>query len=63
MKRALQRYVCFKIGPKLTLNDARKVGLVTVVSLVVVSGEVPANFERRSRSHFSLDSRYQAFFN
>ena len=53
----------FKIGPKLTLNDDRKVGLVTVVSLVVVSGEVPANFERRSRSHFSLDSRYQAIFN
>ena len=44
----------------MTSNEARKVGLVTVVSLGVVSGEVSANFERPSRSHFSLDSRQQA---
>ena len=49
-----------KIGQKLTSNKARKVGRVTVVSLGVVSGEVSANFERPSRSHFSLDSRQQA---
>ena len=41
-------------------NEARKVGLVTVFSLGVVSGEVSANFERPSRSHFSLGSRQQA---
>ena len=34
--------------------------LVTVVSLGGVRGEVSANFERPSRSHFSLDSRKQA---
>ena len=50
----------FKIGQKLTSNKARKIGLVTVVSLGVVSGEASANFERPSRSHFSLDSRQQA---
>ena len=44
----------------MTSNEARKVGLVTVVSLGVVSGEVPANFERPSPSLFSLDSRQQA---
>ena len=44
----------------MTSNEARKVGLVTVVSLGVVSGEVSADFERPSRSHFSLDSRQQA---
>ena len=44
----------------MTSNEARKVGLVTVFSLGVVSGEVSANFERPSRSHFSLDSRQQA---
>ena len=43
----------------MTSNEARKVGLVTVVSLRVVSCEVSANFERPSRSHFSLDSRQQ----
>ena len=42
----------------MTSNEARKVGLVTVVSLGVVSGEVSANFERPTRSHFSLDSRH-----
>ena len=44
----------------MTSNEARKVGLVTVFSLAVVSGEVSANVERPSRSHFSLDSRQQA---
>ena len=44
----------------MTSNEARKVGLATVFSLGVVSGEVSANFERPSRSHFSLDSRQQA---
>ena len=44
----------------LILDEARKVGLVIVVSLGEVSGEVPANFERPSQSHFSLDSRQQA---
>ena len=52
--------VFFYIGHKLTSYEARKVGPVTVVSLGVVSGEVPANFERPPRSHFSLDSRQQA---
>ena len=42
-----------KIGHKLTSNKAPKVGLVTVVSLGVVSGEVSANFERPSRSHLT----------
>ena len=37
----------------MTLNETRKVGLVTVFSLGVVSGEVSADFERPSRSHFS----------
>ena len=41
----------------MTSNEARNLGLVTVVSLGVVSDEVSANFERPSRSHFSLDSR------
>ena len=41
----------------MTSNEARKVGLVTVVSLGVVSDEVSANFERPSPNHFSLDSR------
>ena len=41
-------------------NEAREVGQVTVVSLGVVIGEVSANFERTSRSHFSLDARQQA---
>ena len=41
----------------MTSNEARKIGLVNVVSFCVVSGEVSANFERLSRSHFSLDSR------
>ena len=31
MKRLCNDMFVFKIGPKLTLNDARKVGLVTVV--------------------------------
>ena len=44
----------------MTSNEARKLGLVTVVSLGVVSGEVFANFERPSRSYFSLGSRQQA---
>ena len=44
----------------MTSNEARKIGLVTVFSLGVVNGEVSANFERPSRSHFSLDSRQQA---
>ena len=44
----------------MTSNEARKVDLVTVVSLGVVSGEVSANFKRPLRSHFSLDSRQQA---
>ena len=44
----------------MTSNEARKIGLVTVFSLGVVSCEVSANFERPSRSHFSLDSRQQA---
>ena len=44
----------------MTTNEARKIGLVSVVSLGVVSGEVSANFERPWRSHFSLDSREQA---
>ena len=48
------------IGQKLTSNKARKVGLVTVVSLGLVSGEASTYFERPSRSHFSLDSRQQA---
>ena len=50
----------FKIRHTLTSNEARKLGLITVVFLGVVSGEVPANFERPSPSHFSLDSRQQA---
>ena len=37
----------------MTSNETRKVGLVTVFSLGVVSGEVSADFERPSRSHFS----------
>ena len=41
----------------MTSNEARTVGRVTVVSLNVVSGEASANFERPSRSRFSLDSR------
>ena len=44
----------------MTSNEARKLGQVTVVSLGVVSGEELANFERPSRSYFSLDSRQQA---
>ena len=44
----------------MTSNEARTVGLVTVVSLNVASGEASANFERPSRSRFSLDSRQQA---
>ena len=44
----------------MTSNKACKVGLVTVVSVGVVSGVVSANFERPSRGHFSLDSRQQA---
>ena len=44
----------------MTSNGARKVGLVTVFSLGVVSGDVSANFEQPSRSHFSLDSCQQA---
>ena len=44
----------------MTSNEARWVGLVTLFSLGVVSGEVSANFERPSRSHFLLDSRQQA---
>ena len=47
-------YLFFKIRHTLTSNEARKVGLVTVVSLGVVRGEVP------SPSYFSLDSRQQA---
>ena len=43
----------------MTSNEARKVDLVTVVSLGVVSGEVSANFERPSWRYFSLDSRQQ----
>ena len=43
----------------MTSNEARKIGLVTVVSLGVVSGEVSANFERPLQSHFSLGSRQQ----
>ena len=50
----------FKIGHKLTSNEARKVGLVTVVSLGVVRGAVSAIFERPPRSHLSLDIRQQA---
>ena len=53
-------FFVFKIRHTLTSNEARKVGLVTVASLGGVSGEVPANFERPSPSHFSLDSRQQA---
>ena len=44
----------------MTTIEARKVGLVTVVSLGLVSGEVSANFERPSGSHFSLEIRQQA---
>ena len=44
----------------MTSNEARKVGLVTVVSLSVVSGEASAYFERPLRSHFWLDSCPQA---
>ena len=44
----------------MTSNKARKIGLVTVVSLGVVSGEVSADFERPSRGHFLLDSRQHA---
>ena len=36
-------YFVFKIGHKLTSNEARKGGLVTVVSLGVVSGEASAS--------------------
>ena len=50
----------FKIGHKLTSNKVRKVGQVTVISFGVMSGEASANFERPSRSHFSLNSRQQA---
>ena len=39
--RPFQRF--FFIGQKLTSNKAHKVGLVTVVSLGVVSGEASAN--------------------
>ena len=46
----------------MTSNETRKLGLVTVFSLGVVSGEVSANFEQPSRSHFSFDSRQQAIF-
>ena len=45
---------------KLTSNEARKAGLLTVVSFGVVSGEASDYFERPSRDHFSLDSRQQA---
>ena len=43
----------------MTSNEARKVGLVTVVSLGVVSGEVSANNDRQGVI-FSLNSRQQA---
>ena len=45
---------------KLDINS--QVGLVTVVSLGVVSGEGLAYLERPSRSHFPLDSHQQAIF-
>ena len=45
---------------KIDFKQSPGVGLVTVVSLGVVSGEASANFERPSLSHFSLDSRQQA---
>ena len=51
--RPLQRFkvrFSFKIGHKLTSNEARKVGLVSVVSFGAVSGEALAKFERPSRS-------------
>ena len=50
--RPLQRCFSLKIRRKMTSNEARKVGLVTVGSLGVVSGEVSADF--------SLDSRQKA---
>ena len=45
---------------RMVRNSRGTVGLVTVVSLNVASGEASANFERPSRSRFSLDSRQQA---
>ena len=59
-KKSLVWIGLINIGQKMTSNEARKVGLVTVVSLGVVSGEVLANFEPPPRRHFSLDSRQQA---